>query len=202
MEKKFKETNISEDFSRALAKQSLLIGPQNAYKIANILFTGVSKYLSSVKNRQIPKGIIIRSESNEFLAGAKVEYFPNESDPTNPSAGRWDYVWTCYEDDMKGVNSIDFNTNSSVLVYFTSSGQELYSLKFMGLDICVTSMITMLEMIIGWVKDNTSQTDPAVLILENCFKAIGKVENGKIEMSIIPDGAMKVIIKDDSAIQE
>ena len=57
-------------------------------------------------------------------------------------------------------------------------------------------------MIINWVKDNTSQTDPAALVLENCFKAIGKVENGKVVMSIIPDGAMKVLIKDDSAIQE
>ena len=202
MEMKFKETNISEDFSRALAKQSILLGPQHAYRIANILFTGISKYLASVKNHNVPKGIIIRSLSNEFLAGAKVEYFANESDPGNLSAGRWDYTWTCYEEDMKGVETIDLSTNSTVLIYFTSAGQELYNLKFLGLDICITSMITILEMIIGWVKDNTSQTDPAVLVLENCFKAIGKVENGKIEMSIIPDGAMKVLIKDDSAIQE
>ena len=52
MEKKFKETSIPEDFSKALAKQSILLGPQHAYRMANILFTGVSNYLASVKNYQ------------------------------------------------------------------------------------------------------------------------------------------------------
>lgn len=202
MEKKFKETNIPEDFSKALAKQSILLGAQHAYRMANILFTGVSNYLASVKNYQIPKGIIIRSQGNEFLAGAKVEYFPNEADPTNLSAGRWDYTWTCYEDDMKGVDCVETASNTAVLIYFTSAAQQLYSAKFSAVDVCITAMVVILEMIINWVKDNTSQTDPAVLVLENCFKAIGKVENGKVVMSIIPDGAMKVLIKDDSAIQE
>lgn len=202
METKFKETNIPADFSRALAKQSMLLGPQHSYRIATVLFTGVSQYLATVKNRQIPKGIVIKSISNEFLAGAKVEYFANEADPTNPSAGRWDYTWTCYEDDMKGVDTVDFSGNSAILIYFTGAAQQLYNMKFMGIDVCVASIVTILEMIINWVKDNTSQTDPAVLVLENCFKAIGKVENGKLEIGIIPDGAMKVLIKDDAAIQE
>ena len=202
MEKKFKETSIPEDFSRALAKQSLLLGAMHSFRMANVLFTGVSNYLSAVKNYQVPKGIIIRSVGNEFLAGAKVEYFANEADPTNPSAGRWDYTWTCYEDDMSGVDCIDLSTNSAVLVYFTSAAQQLYSFRFSALDVCVISMITILEMIINWVKDNTTQTDSATLVLENCFKATGKVENGKVSIAIIPDGAMKVLIKDDSAIQE
>lgn len=202
MEKKFKESPIPEDFSKAISKQSMLISPQHTFKIANILFTGVSNYLATVKNYQVPKGIIIKSNSNEFLVGAIVEYFPNEADPTNPSAGRWDYSWTCYEDDMKGVDAITLSENSAVLVYFTSAAQQLYNVKFAGLDVCVSCMITIIEMILGWIKDNTSQTDPATLVLENCFKATGVVENGKLVMSIVPDGAMKVLIKDDSAIQE
>ena len=103
---------------------------------------------------------------------------------------------------MKGVDTVDFSGNSAILIYFTGAAQQLYNMKFMGIDVCVASIVTILEMIINWVKDNTSQTDPAVLVLENCFKAIGKVENGKLEIGIIPDGAMKVLIKDDAAIQE
>lgn len=202
MEKKFKESPIPEDFSKVLSKQSLLLGPQHSYRVAVVMLTGISNYLGAVKNYQVPKGVIIRSSSNEFLAGAIVEYFPNEADPTNPSSGRWDYSWTCYEDDMKGVDCINFTENSAILVYFTSAANNLYNMKFASPDVCVACIITMLEMILNWVKDNASQTDPAVLVLENCFKATGVVENGKLVMSIVPDGAMKVLIKDDSAIQE
>lgn len=202
MEKKFKETSIPEDFSKALAKQSVLIGPDNAFRIANVLFKGVSTYLSAVKNYQVPKGIIIRSVGGDFLVGAKVEYFANEADPTNYSAGRWDYTWTCYESDMEGVDATNFESNNSILVYFTQAAQQLYNFKYASIDICVSSLIIIIEMILNWIRDNTSQTSPATLTLENCFKAVGKVEDGKVVIAIIPDGAMKVLIKDDSAIQE
>ena len=94
MEKKFKETSISEDFSRALAQQCFLLGPSHTPRIATVLFHGVSTCLGAMKNTTIPKAIVFRSLDSSFLAGAKVEYIANSDDPSNPSAGRWDYTWT------------------------------------------------------------------------------------------------------------
>lgn len=202
MEKKFKETSILEDFSRALAQQSFLIGPAHTPRVATVLFHGVSRCLSAVKNTTIPKAIVFRSMDHSFLAGAKVEYIVNADDPSNPSAGRWDYTWTFYEEDLKGCDCIDVSSNNLVSTYFISSGSDLYNMRFAGQDLCIMMMTLMIEMIINWLRENASESEPAILTLDGVFKATATVENGKTIMGIVPDGEMKILIKDDSAIQE
>ena len=202
MEKKLKETNILEDYSRALAQQCFLIGPSHTPRIATVLFHGVSTCLGAMKNINIPKAIVFRSLDHSFLAGAKVEYIANRDDPSNPSAGRWDYTWTFYEEDLKGCDCVEVANNSLVSTYFVSSGITLYNMRFAGQDLCVLMMIMMVEMIINWLKENASESEPAILTLDGVFKATATVENGKIVMGIVPDGEMKVLIKDDSSIQE
>lgn len=202
MEKKFKETNIPEDFSRALASQSFLIGPSHTPRIATVLFHGVSRCLGSMKNTTIPKAVVFRSLDSSFLAGAKVEYIANADDPSNPSAGRWDYTWTFYEEDLKGCDCIDVSSNALVSTFFISSASDLYNMRFAGQDVCVLMMVMMIEMIINWLKENVSESEPMMMTLDGVFKATAAVENGKITMGIVPDGEMKVLIKDDSAIQE
>lgn len=202
MEKKFKETSILEDFSRALAQQSFLIGPSHTPRIATVLFHGVSRCLSAVKSTTIPKAIVFRSMDHSFLAGAKVEYIANADDPSNPAAGRWDYTWTFYEDDLKGCDCIDTSSNNMVSTYFISSGTDLYNMRFAGQDLCIMMMTLMIELIINWLRENATESEPAVLTLDGVFKATATVENGKTIMGIVPDGEMKILIKDDSAIQE
>lgn len=202
METKFKETSILEDFSRALAQQSFLLGPSHTPRIATVLFHGVSTCLGDMKNTTIPKALVFRSLDRSFLAGAKVEYIANSDDPSNPAAGRWDYTWTFYEDDLKGCDCVDVATNSLVTTFFVASGITLYNMRFAGPDLCIMMMTMMIEMIINWLKENATESEPAVLTLDGVFKATATVENGKIVMGIVPDGEMKVLIKDDSAIQE
>lgn len=202
MEKKFKETNIPEDYSKSLAQQSFLLGPSVVSKVATTLFHGVSTCLGTMKNTSVPKAVIFRSLDHSFLAGAKVEYIQNVDDPSNPSAGRWDYTWTFYEEDLKGADCVEVANNSLVSSYFTSSGISLYNMRFNAQDLCIAMMTMMIEMIINWLKENASEADPAILVLDGAFKATATVVDGKIEMGIIPDGEMKVLIKDDTAIQE
>lgn len=202
MEKKFKETSIPEDFSHALAMQSFLIGPANVYRVATVLFHGVSTCLGSIKSVTIPKAIVFRSIDNAFLAGAKVEFIPNKDDKNNPAAGRWDYVWTCYEEDLKGADIIDVTKNNLVGPFFAASGANLYNMKFAGPDTCIFMMTLMIEMIIAWLKENATEAESAALVLDGVFKGISSVDDGKVVLGIVPDGEMKVLIKDDDKIQE
>ena len=202
MEKKFKETNIPEDFSKALSNQCFLIGPSHTYRIATVLFHGVSVCLGAMKSTTIPKAIVFRSIDHSFIAGAKVEYIANIDDPTNPAAGRWDYTWTFFEDDLKGCDCVEVTNNSLVTSYLISSAISLFNMKFAGPDLCSLMMVMMVELIINWLKENATESEPAILTLEGVFKATAIVENGKIVMGIVPDGEMKVLIKDDTAIQE
>ena len=59
------------------------------------------------------------------------------------------------------------------------------------------------ETIKAWFAENISKDDPsATLILDGVFKATGVLEDNQLVLSLVPDGEMKVLIKDDLAIQE
>lgn len=202
MEKKFKETQIPEDFARSIAQQSILLSPNYVERIANVLFTATSKCLGDVKDTTVPKAIVYRGIDNSFLAAAIVEYIKNEDDPTDMSAGQWSYVWTLSEDDIANCQAIDVRSNSLVVPYYYAALADKYHCSFNDRDSCLKMMTLMVEMIIHWVMENTKDGDETVLILDGVFVAKGAVENGKIEVSIIPDGDMKVLIKNDAEIQQ
>lgn len=202
MEKNFKETTIPEDYSKALENHALLCGPSNVARVTKVIFHGISSYLGSVKNMSVPKSVVIRSIDHSFLAGAKVEYIPNKDDKNNPAAGRWDYTWTTFEEDLKGTDSVDIAANSIVASFLQTSGAELFSMKFNDSATAIYMATLIVEMIIEWIKENTTEVESASLVLDGVFKATGAIEDGKVVVGIVPAGEMKVLIKDDNAIQE
>ena len=59
----------------------------------------------------------------------------------------------------------------------------------------------MWEVIKQWLAENAS-SDP-ILILKDVFTANATVnEDGEIEFGFVPDGAMKILVKNDASIQE
>ena len=202
MEKKFKETQIPEDFSRTIAQQSILLSPNYVERIANVLFTATSKCLGDVKDTTVPKAIVYRGIDNSFLAAAIVEYIKNDDDPTDMSAGQWSYVWTLSEDDIANCQAIDVRSNSLVVPYFYAALADKYHCSFNDRDSCLKMMTLMVEMIIHWIMENTKDGEETVLSLDGVFVAKGAVEDGKVAISIIPDGDMKVLIKNDADIQQ
>jgi hypothetical protein len=197
MEKKFKETSILEDYSKVLAKNCITLGPSITPYIATVLFDGVSRCLGAIKNQNKPKAIIFRSMDHSFLAGAKVEYIAGD----DPTSSRWDYVWTFYEKDLEGADIIDASSNSMILTYFESSGINLYKMKFAGADTCATMMALLVEMIKKWLTENAVEGETTGLELEGAFRAIVTKKGEELEYGLIPDGEMKRLIKDDTALE-
>jgi hypothetical protein len=199
MEKKFKETSILEDYSKVLAKNCITLGPSITPYIATVLFDGVSRCLGAIKNQNKPKAIIFRSMDHSFLAGAKVEYIAGD----DPTSSRWDYSWTFYENDLGDIDKediIDASSNSLVLTYFESSATSLFKMKFQGADTCCTMITVMLEMIKSWVTENTTETEGATVTLDGVFTAMGEMVDGTVQVGLVPDGSMKVLIKDDVSL--
>lgn len=204
MIKQFKETNIPESVSLALAKEAMVIEPPHVDKFATVAVHAISRALGAVKNPITPKAISVKSMTGDFIFGAKVEYNSNEDNPQDISAGRWDYSWTAYEEDLERCDIINLNDSSLLQNYLLSSSFELFGIKFNnGASSAVTTIVTVLEHIKKWLGDNVTPDEDAVLELEGSFKATASVsDDGEIEYGFVPAGEMKVLIKNDSAIQE
>lgn len=201
METKFKESKIPEDFSKALAAQNMLLGPTMAENAVTILFNGTSKCLADNKDLSVPKAVVFRRIDGTFLVAAVLRYVTNEDDPSNLASGQWNYSWTFDQEDIKDCKIIEMS-NSLISMYFYNAASSLYNLRFNDPAVCATVMNLMVEMIINWLKENTKDGEKSVLTLSGVFTAMGEVVDGEIEMAIVPDGDIKLLVKDDSAIQE
>ena len=194
MEKNFKETNIPNDLSSSLAQQGLLMGPTHASKVVTSLFSGISKCLANVKDISVPKAVVFKTIDGKFIVAAIVKYVKNGDN----EEGSWNYIWSFDEKDVDDTFQIIDFSNALVLPYIKDSANTLYGMSFADNAVCASMMTLVLEMILGWLKENTKDGEDSTLTLPGVFTATGKVEDGNLVLSMIPDGDMKVIIKDDS----
>ena len=208
MEMDFNSTKISEDYSKALASEGLLFGKQHGFKPATVLFAGTSVALKKMANgdKTIPRAIRFNRMNGDMVAAAKLEYIKNDDDPDSPASGQWNYTWTTNPDDIADANVMTFGTaedrSSDLLLCYVYESQKRFGMEFKDEITLVFMMNLMIEMLVDFVKQNTKDGDPCTLTLTDVFRITGAVEDGEIVIAIVPDGAMKVLVKNDAAIQE
>lgn len=198
MEYQFNETTIPEDLSKQLAKRNCGVSPEHVDKIMTTAVAGTSVALGDLmrKDPTIPKAVIFRSIVGTFIVGAKLSYVPNE-DENDLSNGRWDYTWSFYEDDFEDIKCYKINELS---VYYRDKGIDLYNMRIQpdSLEFIVTNLF---EIVKQWLAENAAQNP--VLVLKDVFTANSIVnDDGEIEFGFVPDGAMKILVKNDASIQE
>ena len=201
METNFKESSIPQSYSRALATTNLLLNAPSVHMVTKAIFMGISKYIGAKKDMTIPQAIGFKKANGEFLVAAKVEYIKNEDNPDDTSAGQWNYSWTTDQNDISDCNVEYIGETSGIIPYLVTAAQNF---GFYYRDSATASYMTnlLIEMIMDFVKENAKDGDEAVLTFNGIFKAVGTVENGEIVLALIPGENIKVLIKDDSAIQE
>ena len=198
MEINFNDSQIPEDLSAQLAKHNNTLSPAHVEKILTVIVAGTGTALKELMKRDpnVPKAVVFKSIIGNFLIGAKLEYEAN-ADESDPSNGRWNYTWSFYEDDFKDTKCF---TMSELSVYYRDKGISLYNMKVQP-DAFEFTVTTLWEIIKLWLIENASK-DP-VLVLKDVFTANAIVnEDGEVELGFVPDGAMKILVKNDASIQE
>lgn len=200
-EVKFEETRIPEDVSREMAESQLVLGAAHVGKILKVMVTGVSKLLGDVKDLKVPKSVKFTRPDGGFIAGARVEYHTNPDDPENPSAGNWSYVWTLTEEDIEGSTVIDISINTQVFTYFMEAASKLYNMKFNDTPTGIMMFNIILENLSHWLDDNAKEGEVQTLTCANALTASCEVKDGIVVKALVPDGDMKILIKNDDMYQ-
>ena len=58
-----------------------------------------------------------------------------------------------------------------------------------------------LEQVKKWLEENASETEEVGVEQEGVFQATVSVENGEKAFSLVPEGEIKKLIKDDASIE-
>ena len=197
---KLNETSLPNNYSKGLFEEKTYdLAPEHTDKIATIAFTAVSNILQAAKSKDHATAFTFETISGKVVACAIVQYFENE-DPSNP--GNWNLVWSFDENDIPdGANRINFKDPASH-PYFRAIAGDKYGIRFKDPSAIVTLHTYFFEQLRKWLDENADANKEVSIELETIFVARVAVENGEKVFALEPAGEMKVLIKDDAAIEK
>lgn len=198
MKKLLMETAIPVNFTQALNNIGWDWDPSDTNKMYHMLFMSITDCLGFTKSKDKKTAVAVKDLKGNLLLAGVVDYTPNENEDM---PGNWNYVFTTDIEDIKDANVIDTNDNRFLKVFATTA-YNLYHLEFHG-GLLVTGTIEVaVNSLKQWLDVNASETEEVEIEEPGYFLASVVVENGEKIVSIVPDGAMKRLIKDDSALEE
>ena len=197
---KLMESQIPQNYASGIYNEKEYeLGAEHTDKIADVLFTGVTDCLAEIKKKETPTAFVFEQNNKDFIAAAIVQYIPNEDDATKP--GSWSYTWTWYQDDVPTNARLVRATDTEMSVYFRGTGMRKYGLQWEDVNAIHECTRYLILQIKKWLDTNAVEGEEVGVELDGIFQASVAVENGEKVFSIVPDGEIKKLIKDDAAIE-
>jgi hypothetical protein len=197
MIKKIMETTIPDTWSQEMDNaHEYILHPTTCEKIAVVMAEGVTNYLNAIKKQDKPVAFVFEELNENFIAGAIVEYHPGKND----DPGNWSYVWTFTPDDIPDNAKIVKASDTTSQHFFTSVSMNKYNFTIDPEAISIMFMVLM-KTISKYLEDNASKDDINGVEIPGELQAQVAIEGDEIVKSIEPIGELKVLIKDDAAIE-
>ena len=191
------DTSLPKNISQGLYQEKCFDVPDVFMdKVYYVLFYGVSRVLSRIKDKTKPAVFEISEISGKPIAAAICEYYEGGEGP-----GNWSLVWTFNKEDIPAdCIKVDMQ-NSLVDSDFDIVAGEKFGMIFENKSCRVTLLTYIVEQLYKWLDENAKEGSSVEIDLEGVFKATVEVIDGKKVMSIEPSGEVKTLIKDDTSIE-
>lgn len=197
---KLMESTLPGMYSKSLFEEKCLdLAPEHTDKMFDILLTATANILNHVKSIERPAAYCFRSVDKSFIAGALVQYFPNE-DANNP--GNWSLVWTFDEADIP-ENALKLSlSDADTQSYFIAVAGEKYGIQYRDEASIINCLTYVLIQLRKWLDKNAKESSEVKIEMDGFFQARVTVENGVKVFAMEPAGEIKNLIKDDAAIEK
>ena len=172
-----------------------------------VLFLSVAKYLSSKKNKKAPAVFKFSDLVGNFLFAAIVEYVENDN---KEMPGNWSFYFTTNIEDVPVVeNGMYLFTDSEFLTIMSNVFVDKFGAEWLhpqaGVDVpnvAVNTLLTVAKQ--SNLADESDPTGTFVVEIPGFVSLESSYDTGTGErvITIIPDGPLKKVIKDDYAIQK
>jgi hypothetical protein len=195
----FKQTRIPSIFCQNIKRVNMDFLEEHVDKMAKVLFTAASEVLKVTKEKDKPTAFVINDIKGNMLVAGKVQYHANTENEDMP--GNWSYEWTFNSEDIADCKIISISNNESLRI-ISLVAHNLVGIKFNVPTYAIDLLTEVVNSLSNWLDENAKENEEVKVELPGFFEASVVVENGVKIKSIVPDGAMKRIIKDDAALEE
>lgn len=194
---KLMESTLVQNFILGAKAVGLLIDENDVKNLCQAYVASAADFLQLVKTKEGKVALTFDDLKGNFILGAVVEFTPNDEEAM---PGNWNYYWTFNKEDIQDATIYQITSNNVATVIkkraYDDSGAVFNSLEFISqLGIMFASQLS------DFLDANAKEGEDFEIEHEGYFKASVSVENGEKIKSLIPDGAMKRLIKDDEAIE-
>lgn len=194
------DTQLPQMYSKGLFEEKCLdLAPEHTDKMLDIVLTGTANILNHNKSKDKATAFTFKLPTGVLVAAAIVRFFENE-DKSNP--GNWSLVWTFDEADIPEgsitIDIADVQTHS----YFIAAAGEKYGIQFEDTGSLVNCLVYVLMQLKKWLDENVKEGTDVSVEMDGFFQARATVENGVKIFALEPAGEIKMLIKDDAAIEK
>ena len=197
---KVEESSIMVNYVKNINEKGVgLVDEKNdTLDIYKGLFTSISDFLGQVKNKKEKMALSINDLKGNLKLAAIVAYHPNEENEELP--GNWSYEFTTDANDIEGIQTYQ-STDPQFQQVLARVLHKSYSITIKNAIYSQVLIFAAITTLLDWLDVNAKEGEEVSIELEGFFVASVAIENGEKIISIVPDGAMKRLIKDDSALE-
>lgn len=171
-----------------------------AVKTYKALIVGATRFLSTVKTTKNPVAFLVDDKEGNFVVAGVVEY-TEAPDAEDDITGNWNFYFTFNKSDIP-ENATVYNVKSEQThETICTAAWEYASARFDGTESLINLYILAFEVLRDYMMEGAVEGDVYELVYPGVFKAQSAVEDGEKVVSLIPDGLIKKMIKDDSALE-
>lgn len=194
---KLTESTLIENFIMEAKALGTLLEPTDVTRVVETVVAGSTDFLALVKTKEDGVALTFDNVKGEMIMAAIVEYNDNAD---GEGQGNWNYYFTFDPKDIEGKKRYQISS-TQVHTIIAKRGYELCRLRFASPNLITDYSVLFATLIREFLEANAKDGEEFTVEHEGYFLATAAVEDGVVEKSLLPDGAMKRLIKDDAATE-
>lgn len=194
-----KETQMYQTIITEAALVGWDLTPTETDMLVKVTFNGITDYLALGKNKTVPQVVLVQDIKGNNIAFGCVKYVPSEEDE---EAGSWEYYWSFDTDDIPENAAVYTIDNEAVQKVIAKRGHNMCRMVVGVLNYLSIATVIIFNALKDTLdQQNTVNGESFTIELPGFYEATIAIENGEKVFSITPKEEMKVLIKDDSQLQ-
>lgn len=194
---KFAESTLIENFIVEAKNIGTLLEPTDVLRIVETIVAGSTDFLAQVKSKDAGVALTIDNVKGEMILAGIVEYNDNTE---GDNQGNWNFYFTFDPKDIEGKRRYQISLQQ-VHTVIARRGHELFRIRFATPNLITEYAVIFASLLREFLETNAKVGEEFTVVHEGYLLATSTVEDGVVEKSLLPDGAMKRLIKDDAATE-
>lgn len=205
--KAFEETEMIQAYTVNINSIGYAFGDDDIpERIFKTFIAATSYYLGRVKvsDPEVATALVLTDVSGNFKFAGIVEYHENEENKDEP--GNWSYIMTFNEEDLTDLEAVKkvkkyLYGDDAFKLSFDKVAYDIGGIEFQHDRYIYESCTVLVDTIIQVLDSEAVANETVDIELKGYATFSVAVENDEKVFAITPDGAMKALIKDDSALE-